>query len=157
MPAGSGEMLRVNENRFGSQEMQVTAVHLKDASQTNVMELPAGQPLAVEIEFHALRPIAQPIVGVTIATEDGTIVYDTSTEAADVVLPEVTGSGRICLHLARLDLLPGHYFVDVGLYEAQWAYAYDYHWRTYPLLITGGQSAKGFLNPPHTWELSVGR
>jgi lipopolysaccharide transport system ATP-binding protein len=155
MPAGAGEMLRVNENRFGSQEMQITAVHLKDASQSIVAELSAGQPLTVEIQFQAPQPIEQPIVGVTIAREDGTVVYDTSTEAAEVVLPVVSSAGRICLHLARLDLLPGRYFVDVGIYQAQWEYAYDYHWHIYPLAIIGGQGQKGFLSPPHTWELAV--
>lgn len=148
----TGTTLRVHENRFGSQEMQITAVHLFNAARKEVVELPAGQPLTVEILYNAPQPVAQPIIGVTISREDGFVVYDTSTEATNIILPEVSGSGRLCLHLERLDLIPGRYFVDLGIYQQQWAYAYDYHWHTYPLVILGSQGKKGILKPPHTWE-----
>ena len=148
--------LRLQENRFGSQEMQITAVSLHNAAGKTVAQLPTGQPLTVEICYEAPQPVPEPIVGVTLSRPDGFVVYDTSTEAAEIVLPQLAGKGRVCLHLARLDLMPGDYFVDVGIYKQQWAYAYDYHWHTYPLEILGGQGEKGILNPPHTWEFSAG-
>jgi len=57
------------------------------------------------------------------------------------------------LHFDRLDLVGGQYYVNVGVYERNWAYAYDYHRGVYPLLIrpTGGE--KGILRPPHRWEM----
>ncbi len=30
---------------------------------------------------------------------------------------------------------PGTYFVEVGAYRKDWAYAYDYHARSYPLVV----------------------
>ncbi|MCA9901353.1 MAG: Wzt carbohydrate-binding domain-containing protein, partial [Anaerolineales bacterium] len=152
----SGTMLRLNENRFGSQEMQITAVHLQDANQIAVTELAAGEPLTVEIACQAAAGSAPPIVGVTVSTPDGTIVYDTSTETANLGWPESGGQSQIRLHLARLDLQPGQYFVDVGLYQIDWSYAYDYHWHVYSLLLTGSPGGKGVLNPPHTWEYLSG-
>lgn len=150
------DRLRLRENRFGSQEMQITAVSLHNATGKTVTQLPTGQPLTVEICYDTPQPVPEPIVGVTLSRPDGFVVYDTSTEAAEIVLPQLAGEGRVCLHLARLDLMPGDYFVDVGIYKQQWAYAYDYHWHTYPLEILGGQGEKGVLNPPHTWEFSPG-
>lgn len=152
----SGTMLRLNENRFGSQEMQITAVHLQNANQVAVTELAAGEPLTVEIACQAAAGSAPPIIGVTVSTPDGTIVYDTSTEAAKLGWPEAGGQSQIRLHLARLDLQPGQYFVDVGLYQTDWSYAYDYHWHVYPLLLAGSPGGKGVLNPPHTWEYLSG-
>ena len=150
-----GGTLRANENRFGSQEMQITAVRLLDAAQNIVTELPAGQPLTVEILFNAPQPVVQSILGVTISNEADTVIYEISTETANLDLPAAAGAGRVCLNLARLDLAPGRYFVDVGLYQAQWAYAFDYHWHVYPFTIAGSLASKGFLSPPHTWEYTA--
>ena len=153
--SASNDRLRLRENRFGSQEMQITAVSLRNAVGKTVTQLAAGQPLTVDIAYHSSHPVVEPIVGVTLSRKDGFVVYDTSTEAAEIVLPQLSGSGRICLQLARLDLMAGDYFVDVGIYKQQWAYAYDYHWHTYPLEITGGSGGNGILNPPHSWQFST--
>jgi lipopolysaccharide transport system ATP-binding protein len=151
----TGEELRVNENRFGSLEMEIVAVWLLDPAGLPVTELDSGDPLRVEIEYVAPNPIPEPIFGVTISREDGQVCYDTSTDLAGHRLPTVHGPGQITFHIERLDLIGGQYYVDVGVYEHEWAYAYDYHWHVYPLVIrpTGGE--KGILHPPHRWEMGA--
>jgi lipopolysaccharide transport system ATP-binding protein len=52
-----------------------------------------------------------------------------------------------------MDLKSGNYFVDVGVYEGNWQYAYDYHWHVYPLAIRSKLKSRGILLPPHRWEL----
>lgn len=149
----TGAELRVNENRFGSLELEIIAVHLLDLEGLPATELASGDPLCVQIEYLTPQPIPAPIFGVTISREDGLVCYDTSTAAAGLTLPMLQGRGQIVLHLERLDLNGGQYYVDVGVYERDWAYAYDYHWHVYPLLVrpTGGE--KGILRPPHRWEV----
>ena len=149
----AGAELRVNENRFGSIEMEITAVRLLDQAGFPVTELDSGNPLKVEIEYHAPTPIPEPIFGITISREDGQICYDTSTAAAGIHLPTVHGSGQITFHAERLDLIGGPYYVDVGVYEREWAYAYDYHWHVYSLLVRATGGEKGILRPPHRWEV----
>lgn len=53
----------------------------------------------------------------------------------------------------RLDLIGQQYYIDVGVYEQDWAYAYDYHWHAYPLLVRSTGGEKGILHPPHRWRL----
>jgi len=149
----SGTTLQINKNRFGSLEMEITAVHLLDAQGMPVSEMVSGQALQVEIDYHAPAPIQMPIVGVTISREDGFVCYDTHTEAEGIKLGEREGEGRISLVVDRLDLVQGVYFVDVGIYEAKWSHAYDYHWHVYPLLVTSGVGDKGVLAPPSRWLL----
>jgi lipopolysaccharide transport system ATP-binding protein len=151
----TGEELRVNENRFGSLEMEIVTVRLLDPAGLPVTELDSGDPLQVEIEYTAPNPIPEPIFGVTISREDGQVCYDTSTYLAGHRLPTVHGPGQITFHIERLDLIGGQYYVDVGVYEREWAYAYDYHWHVYPLVVrpTGGE--KGILHPPHRWEVGA--
>jgi lipopolysaccharide transport system ATP-binding protein len=79
---------------------------------------------------------------------------DTNTAEAGISLSHLQERGRITLCLDRLDLSSGQYFVDVGVYEQNWAYAYDYHWHVYPLEIRSTTNAKSILSPPLHWEIS---
>lgn len=150
-PTPVGIDLKLNENRFGSLEMQITEVTLLDAGGRIVEELPSGQPLSVQIGYRAPQPLSSPIFGVTISREDGLICYESSTETEGVVAPMVNGEGKIILEFDRLDLTGDTYYLDVGVYERTWAYAYDYHWHVYPLRVTAAGGAKGILQPPHRW------
>lgn len=145
--------LRINENRFGSLEMEITGVRLIDSANLGVQLLESGQSLSIYIDYSAPQPIPSPIFGVTVSQEDGQVCYDTNTAAADFPLPTIEGNGHLCLNIDRLDLVGGKYFVDVGVYEQDWAYAYDYHWHVYPLIIDAPGNEKGLLHPPHHWQL----
>jgi lipopolysaccharide transport system ATP-binding protein len=151
--ASSGANLFVNKNRFGSMELEIQSVHLTDRQARSVMAIATGHPLSVEIEYRAKQPVAQPIFTVSISDEEGSIWFDTSTAAHGLEMPLVQGCGRIALHLERVDLARGKYFVDVGIFERTWAYGYDYHWHVYPLEVRGVAS-KGILHPPQLWELT---
>jgi lipopolysaccharide transport system ATP-binding protein len=157
----TGAELRVNENRFGSMEVEIVAVRLLDSSGLPATELDSGDPLRVEIDYLASGPIRAPIFGVTISRKDGLACYDTSTEASGTHLDMIHGPGRIAFQIERLDLIGEQYYVDVGVYEREWAYAYDYHWHVYPLIIHPTNGEKGIVRPPHRWEVgdlsAVGR
>jgi lipopolysaccharide transport system ATP-binding protein len=144
----SGLELRINENRFGSLEVEITDVQLLPVSQIN-----SGEALDVEIEYQLEKPISAPIFNVSISREDGEICFDANTEAMGRSLPLIQGKGQIKLHFDRLDLSGGKYFVNVGVYEQTWAYAYDYHWHVYPLEIRSPLGEKGILSPPLRWEV----
>jgi lipopolysaccharide transport system ATP-binding protein len=150
----TGAELRINENRFGSLELEITAVRLLDSQGAPATELNSGDPLRVEIDYLAPQPISGPAFGVTITCEDDLVCYETSTTASALTLPMVQGQGQIVLHLERLDLNGGLYYIDVGAYERDWAYAYDYHWHVYPLIIRSAGGGKGILCPPCRWQTS---
>ena len=143
--------LKINETRFGSLEMEIIDVTLLDANGQIAGELQSGEPLSVQITYRAPNPISSPIFGVTISREDGFVCYDTNTESAGIVTPLLNGIGKVSLMFDRLDLIKGKYFLDVGVYEQTWAYAYDYHWHVYPLQITAARGDKGIIHPPHHW------
>jgi lipopolysaccharide transport system ATP-binding protein len=150
----TGTELRVNENRFGSMEIEIVAVRLLHPAGFPVTELDSGEPLHVEIEYLAHGPVREPIFGITITREEDELVcYDTSTEAAGPRLSTARGPGQITFQIERLDLIGGQYYVDVGAYEREWAYAYDYHWHVYPLAIRPTRGEKGVVRPPHCWKV----
>ncbi len=150
----SGRELRVNQNRFGSLEMEIRRVCLQDNRGNLVTHIDSGDPLWVRIDYCGASSVASPILGVTITREDGFVCYDTSTQVADVQPGSVDRCGQISLHLERLDLAQGIYYVDVGIYHHDWADAYDYHWQVYPLEIRANGGGKGILHPPHRWVVT---
>ncbi len=153
MPArdvSPGVSLAANHNRFGSLEVEITGVTLLPDR-----VLASGAALTVEIGWRASRPIPSPVFSVTIRRDDGTICVDTNSQSAGVAVPDLAGEGLICIAFDRLELGAGHYFVDVGVYESAWEYAYDYHWQVYPLLVEGRSALKGVLATPARWSTSA--
>jgi lipopolysaccharide transport system ATP-binding protein len=144
----SGQELKVNKNRFGSLEAEIINVHLSPTA-----SLKGGDPLCVELEYFTPEPIEAPTFGISISREEGQICLDTNTQAMGISTPVIQGKGRIRFYCDRLDLGGGQYFVDVGIFEKNWEYAYDYHWHVYPLEILAPTSGKGNLMPPMRWEI----
>jgi lipopolysaccharide transport system ATP-binding protein len=157
-PDGASGELELRRNRFGSQEATIEQVELRDGLGRPIAELSSGGPLDVSFVVRAPeeRPVPAPIVGVTISrAADGTICYDTSTAAEGVLMHELAGERRISLRFERLDLIPGEYFVDVGVYHSDWHHAYDYHWHVYGLRVLGSAGDGGVFRPPHRWEVGA--
>lgn len=151
----TGVELRPHENRFGSLEVEIVSVQLLNLEHQPIAEIKSGDGLQVQIDYLAPKPIKNPIFGVTISREDGQVCCDLSTADPKLALPLIQGRGQVGLQFERLDLTAGQYYVDVGIYERDWAYAYDYHWHVYPLQINATGVEKGMLNPPHRWKINV--
>jgi len=149
----AGTELRINENRFGSLELEITAVKLLNGKGLPTNELKSGDQLCVVIAYNASQPIPGPIFFININREDGLLCYDTTTSGAGLNLPTIQGNGQVKLYIERLDLTRGLYYVNVGVCERDWAYSYDYHQRVYPLVISSDGGEKGIIHPPHRWEI----
>ena len=145
---GGGLELVARENRFGTFEMEIDSVTLKPGP-----ILRSGGPMAVSIGYRAPARITSPVFVVSITREDGTVCLDTNTHLARVESPDLEGSGSIRFTIDRLDLAAGPYFLDVGVFEATWTHAYDYHWHAYPFTVEGAPDQKGLLAPPCSWKM----
>jgi lipopolysaccharide transport system ATP-binding protein len=154
-PAGAVGDLELRRNRLGSQELTIDSVTLRGPSGEQVRELDTGRSLTVSLQLSRRGPtVKDPIVGVTIhRTSDGVVCYDASTESDGVRLGTVDGRLTVELGFERLDLLPGDYVLDVGVYRHDWEFAYDFQWQAYPLRILGSRADKGVFRPPHRWEV----
>jgi lipopolysaccharide transport system ATP-binding protein len=149
----SGAELRLHENRFGSLELEITDVRLLDRTGEDVTELDAGDPIRIEIAYTAHTPIQAPVFTASITSDDGIRCCETHTAAGDIVLPTLTGPGRIALDIERLDLNRGQYWVDVRVNSPDWSYAYDHHVDVYSFFMRTGDEEEGVLNPPLAWDL----
>lgn len=153
----AGRELRMNDNRFGSLELEIVAVRVLDDAGEAVEEIQSGDAIAVEMQYRTSRPITCPHFGVTISRPDEFCCYDVTTAADGHVLPVLEGGGRVEVRLERLDLAAGDYFINVSAHERDWSYAYDSHWHVYPLRVRAGRSGKGVLSVPHRWRFDLDR
>jgi lipopolysaccharide transport system ATP-binding protein len=157
-PAPTGEQqgeLELRRNRLGTQEASIDAVSLHGADGLPMTEIASGKRLTVRLQLASRSgPISDPIVGVAInRAADGVVCYESTTEADGVRLGTVERPVTVELEFERLDLLPGEYVVDAGIYRSDWEYAYDYHWHAYPLRVVGPRPDKGVFRPPHRWNV----
>jgi lipopolysaccharide transport system ATP-binding protein len=144
----SGTILKVNENRFGSLEAEITDVQLSPSNEIN-----SGDPLQITIAFNATQTIHRPIFSISLSKkETGEICFDSNTKITNTFIEKIEGNGIINMQLDRIDLLNGEYFINIGIYEQNWSYAYDYHWHAYSLFIRKRACTTGMLDPPHHWE-----
>jgi lipopolysaccharide transport system ATP-binding protein len=147
--------LELRRNRFGTQEVTAESVALRGVSGTPTSAISADEALTIELELRPHRPtLVDPIVGVAVhRVADGVVCFDGSTDADGIRLGPLNGPLSVRLEFERLDLVPGEYVVDVGVYEPGWAHAYDFHWQAYPLHVTGPRSGSGVFRPPHSWSV----
>ncbi len=141
-----------DSNRFGTRQIEAASVHVVP-HRRRTGETRTEDPLRIEIELVPREPVDDPVIGVTLhRAADGAKVIDVSTDADGVTLGHVNAPLRVVLEFDRLDLEPGSYRFDVGVYERDWAYVYDYHWQLYELHV--GQSTRGGYGPPRRWTVS---
>ncbi len=145
--------LVLKDNRLGSQEVRITAVQIQDLDGNDVADITAGQPLMVILQYEATEAVDGGIFGVSISDEDGSVCLEVSTPGIGDGRATLLGKGTVALELFEVDLRPGGYFVDVGIYEREWRYAYDYHWHVYPIQVAAAEILKGHRSIPHRWSV----
>jgi lipopolysaccharide transport system ATP-binding protein len=148
--------LQLRRNRFGSQELTIEQVELSGSLAAGIVE--SGGSLTVRMRLRREGPaIERPIVGVSVhRVEDDVVCCEASTDLDEVDLGEVQGEKIVSFRWDGLELRPGEYVVDVGVYEAEWSFAYDYHWHAYPLQVHGDNRSQAIFRPPRRrWSVEV--
>jgi lipopolysaccharide transport system ATP-binding protein len=155
--ARSDDGLELRRNRFGSQQVTIDEVGILDEAGRQVDEIATGSGLSVTLAIQARDAgIRDAIASVSITrVRDGIAGVDTTTELHGLPAAGSGESLRVALEFDRLDLVPGDYSVDVGVHEAAFAYAYDFHWQAYRLNVTGRGGGEGLYRPAMSWR--VGR
>lgn len=136
-----------------SREVAINQVELLDATSQPVVALGSGDPLTISIHYAADQRSPNIVFSISISNEVGQIYFNTHTGTAGLALLPEPGQGTIRLHLSRLDLSGGKYFVNVGIFSSDWSKTYDYHWHQHPLQLRGTSNEDSILYPPRTWEI----
>ncbi|MGC1216213.1 MAG: ABC transporter ATP-binding protein [Phormidesmis sp.] len=148
----AGIPLRMNDNRFGSLEIEIAGVRLLPKAQ-----MKSGDRLYVDIDYKNERSVASAHFTLSISGQDGQKYLDVTTAGLMQRVVPLEKSGTFRLSIERVDLASGDYFVEVGIYEKDWSYAYDSHSRAYPLTVYADYVSTGILAPPISCEIVLPR
>ncbi|EKU99186.1 ABC-type polysaccharide/polyol phosphate transport system, ATPase component [Leptolyngbya sp. PCC 7375] len=145
----SGVELELSKNRFGSLEAEIKSVQLVPG-----IEINPGEDLSIEILYQLNVAVEATAFIMTITNEEGESLHNSSTDLIPVIDIPVNEQQELKLHLDNLNLSPGKYFVDIGMYDKSWSYAYDYHWHVYAFTIATRQDDVILQNVPVRWEMN---
>ncbi|MEX0875779.1 MAG: ABC transporter ATP-binding protein [Actinomycetota bacterium] len=145
-----GATLRIRHNRWGTQEAQVQNVRLIDGQGSTLGRITSGGRLTVEADVVVPTSLGEVRILVHILRSDGVRCVDTST----LVRGAREGERHTAvLAFDRLDLAPGDYAIEVGLYNINWGKTYDFHSGVYGLKVLGESSGEAVVMPPHRWTV----
>jgi lipopolysaccharide transport system ATP-binding protein len=157
-PAAAGDHgeLALHINRFGSQELTIERVAVHGSDGTPGGPVDSGGSMSVSMELAPRRPgITDPIVAAKLIRLDDDLVCAECSSLGALRLGTLVGAVGVTLELDRLDLRPGRYVLDLGVYTPDWTFAYDFHWHAYEILVAGEPGGEGVLRPPYRWSTTV--
>jgi len=147
-----GEGGQVFTQEFGSQEVEIVGVTLKDRTGRETTTLDSGHPMIVDIAYRAKQRVEQPVFGFSLKTGNGFYVFGTNTQIMNYPVPFVEGEGVMRLRLDPLTLIHGNFFLSVSIHS--WDHNVQYHRREdwYPFAVKHDSREQGVFRLPCEWE-----
>jgi rfaE bifunctional protein nucleotidyltransferase chain/domain len=142
------------KRRWGSGEILLTDVRLKDAEGRAAHVFVPGDTLRVDMTGEAKTPVEDFVFGVGIFTADGTAVYGTNTHIEEFKSRRVSGRFEVSFEIRDLRLVEGSYLLDVAVHRKDGT-PYDYHRGLYSIRVRSRIKDVGVYRPHHTWNFSA--
>jgi ABC-type polysaccharide/polyol phosphate transport system ATPase subunit len=143
------------QGRWGSREVEITAVRLlDDRGQERHVYVP-GESLTVALGLRASRRVEDFVFGIGLFTADGVCVYGTNTHLEEYQAVACDGAGEVRFVMTHLALVEGTYLLDVAAHRRDGT-PYDYHRGLYSFRVRSRVKDVGLHRPSHRWEFAGG-
>jgi hypothetical protein len=149
-PEAPADMTRAIEGRWGSREVEISAVEFRGRNGQPAHVFQSGDPIEIRLHVRARRPVSDLVFGVGIFNADGVCCYGTNTAIEGATSGAMSGEGQVSFTVDRLDLVEGSYLVDVAAHRQDGA-PYDYHRLLHTLRVVSALKETGIFRPPHRW------
>jgi Wzt-like putative exopolysaccharide export protein len=147
-----GDMFQAAEGRWGSREVEITAVTLAGSAGAGHV-FRSGDPLDVHITLRAPLPIDDFVVGIGLFNAEGVCCYGTNTAIEELAPERLSGDAEAVFSIAALDLVEGTYKLDVAVHKID-GYPYDYHRLLYTFRVKSRAKDVGIYRPRHAWRFA---
>jgi ABC-type polysaccharide/polyol phosphate transport system ATPase subunit len=149
------DMFKAGEGRWGSREVEITAVEMIGASGQPAHLFQSGERVDIRLLVRANQRVNDFAFGVGIFNTDGVCCYGTNTHIEGASANELSGEGLVILTLDALNLIDGTYKLDVAVHRQNGA-PYDYHRLLHTFRVKSPVKDVGIFRPPHRWSFSGG-
>jgi ABC-type polysaccharide/polyol phosphate transport system ATPase subunit len=147
------DMTRVDEGRWGSREIEITGVTLKNGSGEVSHIFQSGDPMSINIAVRAHQATGDFVFGIGLYSAEGVNCYGTNTHLEEFTPQELMGEGEVTFAIDSLELVEGTYKLDVAVHKRD-GYPYDYHRLLYTFRVKSRSKEVGIYRPRHTWAFS---
>ena len=141
------------KKRWGSGEIMLNEVHLRDSQDRMCHVFVPGDTLCIAVNGEAKASVEDFVFGVGIFTADGTAVYGTNTHIEEFKPKEISGPFGFTLEIQDLRLVEGSYILDIAAHRKDGT-PYDYHRGLYSFRVRSRIKDVGVYRPRHLWTFS---
>jgi lipopolysaccharide transport system ATP-binding protein len=147
-----------NQNRSGTGEATIEAVNFYTLQKEPLDTVVDGQGVIIELSYHAQELLPDMALTFGIYSHTNVQCFEASIPSVKSLLGSFPGQGSLCCRLEALPLLPGRYYLNVGLFPPDWNYIYDYHWQMHPLDIESrkkiSSEVSGIVSVDFSWAIN---
>lgn len=144
-------------SRMGTQEASIRVVHLYDKQGKTTNSLYSSDSLTIELEYELAKPLSDIALTLGIYSETNIKCFEACIPSAITAFGSLYKPGSLRCHLPELPLLPGLYYINIGLYPTDWNYVYDYHWQMHALHVMNKNEtssyASGVVSMRPVWSI----
>jgi lipopolysaccharide transport system ATP-binding protein len=133
--SAAGPEESVATRRWGTGEVEITAVEMLDRDGRPTTSFETGGPMRVRIHYCAHERIRRPVFGVAVHYGEHLLLSGPNTKTAGVTIESVEGIGYVDFAMPSLPLLRGLYLLSVAVTDEYVLHAYDNHDRLYPFHV----------------------
>lgn len=149
------EKAPAEEERWGSGEILIRRVSLRDAKGRDLVALGGESHVEIELSVDVREPQEDCVFGIGIFHADGTCVYGTNTEIEGWQSELVESYGTVRFVVPSLSLVAGNYRVDVAAHTKN-GRAFDYRRSALRFVVGSRVKDVGVYRPKHEWRFSGG-
>ena len=146
---------RYQAGRWGSRDVEITAVRLLDANGKDRRVFAPGEAVTIALSVRAAQPVTDFVFGIGLFSSDGVNIYATNTSIEEIEPRRFEGEGEVRLVLEELRLVEGTYLLDVATHRDDGT-PYDYHRGLYSFRVKSRLADTGLYRPAHRWEFDGG-
>jgi ABC-type polysaccharide/polyol phosphate transport system ATPase subunit len=139
--------------RWGSREIEITAVRLLDAADHPHTTFATGAPMTVAIDYVINAAVSDFVFGLAFKRSDGADLSGPNTRNADCAVrtgPPGT-RGTILYHMPELELLGARYLLTVAVYDEHLVHAYDHIEDAVSFRAVDDRGRPGMVDLRGTW------
>lgn len=129
-----------NNKRHGTFEATIEAVNIKKSDGYSLNVVRGDEDFIIEIVYCNQSFLPDVAINLGIFTSNNFKCFEVSIPSLLSRLGPLGKQGFLRCHIRGLPLLPGRYYINLGLYPTSWEYIYDYHWQMHSLEVQTGKT-----------------
>ena len=143
--------------RFGTQEATIDSVKLYNDKKQIINDIQSYGSLTMELKYQVFNNIPDMVLTMGIYSDLNIKCFETQVPSIKEAFGPLGKVGVVSCHIPELPLLPGTYYINIGLYPLTWNYVYDFHWQMHSFEVTSGNGTQpnvsGIVSIEPIWSI----